>query len=154
MAAGECLGKIQFVSFRINDHLMGIDILKVREVNLLLDITPVPHSRDYIRGLINLRGQTVTVFDLGVKLGMASHQITDTTHNIILKGDDVGLLVDSIGDVIEASKIEPPPANIDLSGLNYVAGVVPLEQELMIVLVPERLLNDTLANSEGEETGS
>ncbi|MFP5213899.1 MAG: chemotaxis protein CheW, partial [Acidobacteriota bacterium] len=89
----------QFVTFRINGSLLGLDVLTVREINRVLDLTPVPHAPDYVRGLINLRGRTVTVFDLGVRLGQPASAITEESHNVVLKHDSVGLLVDAIGDV-------------------------------------------------------
>jgi len=132
----------QFVAFRIDDYLMGIDILKVREVNLLLDITAVQDSSDFVRGLINLRGQIVTVLDLGVTLGRSKRKITEKSHNIILKTDDVGILVDSIGEVIEVSRdeIEMPPANMDSVSLKYIESVIKLETELMMIVSPEKVL--------------
>jgi len=131
----------QFVTFRIDDYFLGIDILKVREINRVLDITPVQHARDHIRGLINLRGQTVTVFDLGVRLGLTRRKITEESHNIILKNDLVGLLVDSIGDVVEAQNhaIENPPANVGGIEGKFVEGVVKLA-ELLVLLSPEKIL--------------
>jgi len=132
----------QFVTFRIDMYLMGIDILAVREINRFLDITPVQHVQDYIRGLINLRGQTVTVFDLGVRLGLSARILTDNSHNIILKKDAVGLLVDCIGDVTEAeeTEIELPPANVGKIEEKFVVGVVKLEDELLVILSAEKIL--------------
>ncbi|MFO7750537.1 MAG: chemotaxis protein CheW [Desulfobacteraceae bacterium] len=135
----------QFVSFRIDDYLMGIDILKVREVNMLLDITPVQHAPDYVRGLINLRGQTVLVFDLGVVMGGRKRVLTDQSHNIILKADDVGLLVDSIGDVVSVREdaIEPLPANRDTLTARYAENVVKLDKELMTIVSIEKILGQS-----------
>ncbi len=131
-----------FVTFRIDEYLLGIDILKVREINRVLDITYVQHAREYIRGLINLRGQTVTVFDLGIRLGLKIRKITEASHNIVLKADLVGLLVDSIGDVVEAreEEIEQPPANVGGITGKFIEGVVKLEDELLILLSVEKIL--------------
>ena len=84
------MGVKQFVTFRLDNRLLGIDILKVREINRVLDITPVQHAPGYVRGLVNLRGQTITVFDLGTRLGLPPRGITGCSHNIILKQDEVG----------------------------------------------------------------
>lgn len=132
----------QFISFRLDTYLAGISILKVREINRLVDITPVQHAPEYVRGLINLRGQTVTVFDLGIRLGLGPRTITEDTHNIILKGDAVGLLVDNIGDVVDArdSEIKAPPANLGGIAREFIESVVKLDQELMIVLSSENIL--------------
>jgi purine-binding chemotaxis protein CheW len=143
----------QYVSFRIDDHLMGIDIGKIREVNLLLDITPVQHAPAHVRGLINLRGQIVTVLDLGVRLGLAAREITGESHNVILKHEDVGLLVDNIGDVVEVgpADIMIPPANMDLAVSTCVESVVRMENGLMMVLSPEMILDGPDAFSEPPE---
>ena len=135
----------QFVSFRIDNLLMGIDILKVREVNMLLNITPVQHAPDFVRGLINLRGQTVIVFDLGVIMGRPMRTLTDESHNLILKADDVGLLVDNIGEIIDVfdNEIEILPSNIDLPTGRYVESVVKLENELMMIVSTEKILNSS-----------
>ncbi|MBF0527874.1 MAG: chemotaxis protein CheW [Deltaproteobacteria bacterium] len=133
----------QFVTFRIEGHLMGIDVRHVREVNRSLDVTPVPLSPDYVLGLVNLRGQILTIFDLRVRLGLESRAIDAETHNIVLKLDDVGLLVDAISEVImvDENEIEPPPANIGDIEAYFINGVVKLEQELLIFLSARKLIN-------------
>jgi purine-binding chemotaxis protein CheW len=132
----------QYVTFRIDENLAGIDILNVREINRMLDITEVQHSPGYVRGLVNLRGKTVTVFDLGVRLGLAPRKITSDSQNIILKQDAVGLLVDSIGDVVETvdDQIEVPPANIGGIEGGFIQGVLKLTNELLIILSSEKIL--------------
>ena len=75
----------QFVTFRIDGDLLGLDVLRVREINRILDITPVASAPDYVRGLVNLRGQTVTVFDLGIRLGLTPRFITEESHNVVLE---------------------------------------------------------------------
>lgn len=132
----------QYITFKVNDYLGGIDILRVREINRFLEITPVPHASGYIRGLINLRGQPITVFDLGIRIGLGPRQITEETHNIIIKNEDVGLLVDSIGDVVEAKNYEivPPPANLGGITREFIEGVVKFEDALMIVFSSEKIL--------------
>ena len=140
----------QFVTFGIDDYLLGIDILKVREINRVLDITPVQHARTYVRGLINLRGQTVTVFDLGRRLGLALREIAEESHNIILKNDAVGLLVDSIRDVVVAQddEIEQPPANVGGIEGKFIEGIVKLEKDLLVILSAEKILEYKAVKSE------
>lgn len=132
----------QFITFNIKDHLVGIDIRDVREINRVLDITPVQHAPDYVRGLINLRGNTVTIFDLAVRIGFEKREITEESHNIILKKDSVGLVVDNIGDVVEAheSEIELPPANLKGIKSRFVEGVKKLNEELLIILSAKKIL--------------
>lgn len=143
----------QFISFFIDEYLMGIDILKVREVNLLLDITPVQHAQDYVRGLINLRGLIVTVLDLGVKLGRPPGSVTEESHNIILKSDDVGILVDRLGEVVDAreDELEPLPANLEVRNSKYFEGVIKLDTDLLMIISPEKLLEQIDRGSETME---
>ncbi len=151
---------IQYTTFRLNDRLFGLDILVVREINRILDITPVPKAADHIRGLINLRGQIVTIIDLAVKLGLPRRDIGEESHNIILKteaelvaarlgrelhtsADLVGFLVDAIGDVVEAddNAIEPPSANVDEAESRYLSGVIKTEAGLLVLLDLKELLS-------------
>lgn len=147
---------IQYVTFRLKDQLMGIDILLIREINQLMETTYVQRAPDYIIGLINLRGQIVTIFDLAKRFDQPPCTIGEDSHNIILKSDGelsavqirenrddlktsedtVGLRVDSVGEVVEFEndEVEPVPANISHLDVRFLSGVVPLENELLILL--------------------
>ncbi len=153
----------QYVTFRLKNQLMGMEILLVREINQLKESTFVHLAPQYVAGLINLRGQIVTIFDLAVRLGMTPCTIGEETHNIILKTNDelsrirvkeeradlassddmVGLRVDSIGDVVEFTdeQVESIPANIHHIDERFLAGVVPFKEELMFLLNAGMLLN-------------
>lgn len=153
---------MQFVTCRIGEQLFGVDITLVREINNVLEITPIPKEKDFIRGLINLRGQIVTILDMRVRLGMARQEHNADTHNIIIKSrgelnavcreslrasmkdvaDPAGLLVDGIGDVVEASdhELEPPPANIETAHAGMLMGVVKKEDALIAILDVARVL--------------
>lgn len=138
------LGRRQFVSFRVGRHLLGLDISQVREINRALEITPVQQAPEHVRGLVNLRGQVVVIFDLGILLGLGPRQITEQTHNVLVKGDDVALMVDRIADVVEAedADVAAPPANMDTIAVNYVRSVVKLRGDLLVVLDVEKILGD------------
>lgn len=153
---------MQFVTCRIGDQLFGVDITLVREINNVLEITPIPREKDFIRGLINLRGQIVTILDMRVRLGMESRDHNEDTHNIIIKGrgelnsvcreslrasmkdipDPAGLLVDGIGDVVDAAdhELEPPPANIEAAHAGMLMGVVKKEDALIAILDVAKVL--------------
>lgn len=153
---------MQFVTCRIGEQLFGVDITLVREINNVLEITAIPRERDYIRGLINLRGQIVTILDMRVRLGMESRGHSEDTHNIIIKGrgelntvcreslrasmkdisDPAGLLVDGIGDVVDAEEheLEPAPANIDAAHAGMLMGVVKKENALIAILDVAKIL--------------
>jgi len=147
----------QFVTFKVDGCLFGLDVLSVREINRATDITPVPHSPDYVCGLINLRGQTVTTFDLGVRLGMGPRSVTQNSCNIILKGEPLGLLVDEIGDVAqaEAHEIDPPPANVENVKARFMEGVLQLKDQLLLIVSASAIaeLESSLAQSP-EESGA
>lgn len=152
-----------FATFTLNDHLFGIDILLVREINKQLDVTNVPKSPDYIRGLINLRGQIVTILNLGNRLGLDAEHDADNSYNIILKTeaeldsvrrvegradlascpDKVGLLVESIQDVITVDEdaVNPPPANRGRVDGRYLSGVVSFNSQLISILALDKVLS-------------
>jgi purine-binding chemotaxis protein CheW len=151
-----------FATFLLNGQLFGIDILLIREINRQLDISSVPHSPQYIQGLVNLRGQIVTVLDLKRRLGMAYSAVTERSHNVILKtdmevistqerfedflplSDKVGLLVDEIADVIAVTedKIEPSPANLVSVDSRYLLGAIKTEKQLISILSVKNVLSE------------
>lgn len=152
----------QYATFSISDHLFGINVLLVREINPNTDITPVDLAPDFVRGLMNLRGQIVTVIDPAVRLGMGERKITERSRCIVLKTsaelqeresdaalvqesvtDHVGILVDAIGDMVSADEheIEPPPANIGEVDGKYMHGVLKMEHKLMIALRTKEILS-------------
>ena len=123
----------QFASFYIDKNLFGVDVRLIREINRNLDITKVDSAPVFVRGLLNLRGQIVTVVDVGVRMGLREKdEGKDNCRCIVLKtseelaakrGEDdsvedtsrdlVALYVDAIGDMVtfEEKEIEPSPAN-------------------------------------------
>lgn len=149
----------QFMTFKIADGFYGINILGIREINYSRQYTNVPLARKHIVGLLNLRGQIVTVFDTGIPLGYKRREHTGDTSLLIMKTmpelspvarkagvethmDQVGLLVDRIGDVISCDdkEIEPVPAHADASVAKYLEGVVKREDALVgLISVPELL---------------
>jgi purine-binding chemotaxis protein CheW len=143
----------QYATFHLGDRLFGLEIMRIREINRNLEITPVPHARDHVRGLINLRGQIVTILDLGVRLGLSRQPVGEATHNLILKtrgdlagadaavlagasADQAGFLVDAIGDVVEADEtaLEPPSANVGEADVRFLSGVLRTDAGLLVLL--------------------
>ena len=137
---------IEMATFYIGDALCGMDILRVQEINKLLEMTKVPQAPDYVRGILNLRGQIVTVIDLGKKLGLSMTDMGTHTRNIIVNSNNeyIGLLVDRIGDVerTDWDKIEPPPANIGGLQGKYFEGVFKKEKSLIGILNVEEVLKE------------
>lgn len=150
----------QFTTFNVNDNLYGIDILRVREVLKHVSCSPVPCAHPAIVGLMNLRGQVVTVLDLGSRLDKEAHG--ERTTCVILKTDEeldrqgllvqvgdrvgsdaVGLLVDDMGEVItvEEDDLDEPPAQMSEAEKSLVKNVVMLDKGLMTQLSIDRVLN-------------
>jgi purine-binding chemotaxis protein CheW len=129
---------IEFSTFYVGGALCGIDILNIQEINKHFEITKVPQAYDYIEGILNLRGRIVTIIDLGKKLGLQPVIRNKDNRNIIVNSEDehIGLLVDSISDVVIASRddIEPAPSNIGGVKGKYFQGVLKTDKQLIGIL--------------------
>jgi purine-binding chemotaxis protein CheW len=137
---------VELASFYVGEALCGMDILKVQEINKLIEMTRVPQAPEYVLGILNLRGEIVTIIDLGKKLGLKSTEVNHKTRNIIVNsnGEHIGLMVEQISDVIQVEweKVEPPPANIgDVQG-KYFTGVFKTADRLIGILDVEKVLKE------------
>jgi len=143
-ATTEFTQSIELVTFRVNEILMGIDIRHVQEINRQINVTHVPHAPPAVRGVINLRGDVVTVLELRRVLELPDRDHSPQPCNIVLTsgGERIGLLVDSISDVIATSdeQILPPPASLSEVERRCFRGVVRLDEELLLVLNTEQSL--------------
>ena len=137
---------LEFATFYVGDALCGMDILKIQEINKLMVMTKVPQAPDYVMGILNLRGQIVTIIDLGKKLGLSSTELTSKSRNIIVnsKGEYIGLMASRISDVMHSdkAKIESPPANIGGVQGKYFTGVCKTEDKLIGILDVEKVLKE------------
>jgi purine-binding chemotaxis protein CheW len=134
----------QYATFVDDDLFFGVDVLRVQEVLRYQEMTAVPRSDGIIEGLINLRGQIVTVLDMRRRLNLEQRADGETPMNVVLRSDcgAVSLLVDDIGDVIEVDpeSFEPPPATLEPSAREMLEGVYKLEDRLLLVLAPDQVL--------------
>jgi purine-binding chemotaxis protein CheW len=135
---------IELATFYVGHALCGMDILKVQEINKLMEMTKVPQAPDYMVGILNLRGQIVTIIDLGQKLGLGNVEISNESRNIIINapGEHVGLLVSRISDVVMADpdRIEPAPANMSGIQGSFFTGVYKTENKLIGILDVKEVL--------------
>jgi purine-binding chemotaxis protein CheW len=147
--------KQQFSSFFVDDIFFGVEVAKVQEVISGPEITPVPLSPLAVRGLINLRGQIVTVIDLRRCLQLAERPIDQFPVNLIVYTDDgcVSLLVDQIGDVlsVDEDQFENPPATLQGRSRELIRGAYKLEGKLMLVLDTDKVVEAT--NGSADEDG-
>ncbi len=137
---------VELATFYVGEALCGMDILNVQEINKLMEMTKVPQAPRYVTGILNLRGQIVTVIDLGKKLGLTSTEFSESTRNIIVNSGQeyIGLLVSSISDVVAAQwdKVEKPPANIGGVQGAYFKGVFKTENSLIGILDVNKVLTE------------
>jgi purine-binding chemotaxis protein CheW len=143
---------IQCVTFYVGEALLGVPIQQIEEINRHFDLTPVPHGPDYVRGVINLRGEVVTVVDLRTILGLEPAELTRETRNVIVNfhGEHVGLIVDRVADVVAACSgdIDRLPANLSSADSRFYCGVYKLESELLALLDVEAVLTAGVAVAE------
>jgi len=134
----------QYTTFYVKDMFFGVEVLKVQEVLRYQQMTPVPLAPKVISGLINLRGQIVTAVDLRRRLGVEPRGEGETPLNVVVRSDDgaVSLLVDEIGDVVEASPdlYEPPPETMNERARETIRGVYKFPGRLLLVLDTEKVL--------------
>ena len=135
---------IELTTFHVGDALCGMDILQVQEINKLMEMTKVPQAPDYVKGILNLRGQIVTIIDLGKKLGLGETDTAGAPRNIIVNapGEYIGLLVSKLDDVVvaEPEKIEPAPANMSGIQGTYFSGVFKTDNNLIGILDTKEVL--------------
>ena len=137
---------VELATFFVGEALCGMDILKVQEINKLIEMTRVPKAPEYVLGILNLRGEIVSIIDLGKKLGLKSTEINDKTRNIIVSSNEehIGLMVEQICDVIQAewNKVEKPPNNIGNVQGRFFTGVYKTKDRLIGILDVEKVLED------------
>jgi purine-binding chemotaxis protein CheW len=133
----------RYCTFYLENYFFGIELLDVQEVLQQLELTAIPLAPHAVRGLMNLRGQIVMAVDLRRQLGLPERPANRPAMNVIVRsGEDVvGLIVDKIGDVVEATddSFEPPPETVRGAVRPAISGVHKLEKQLMHVLDTERV---------------
>lgn len=132
------MASIQMCTFTLDRYLFGVDVRQVQEVLRTQPMTRVPLAPSLVRGLINLRGQIVTAFDLRERLDLPKRDESAQPVNVVLRRDDgaVALLVDDIGDVVEIdeAKLERPPHTLRGPAAEVVRWVVQRPGALLCVM--------------------
>jgi purine-binding chemotaxis protein CheW len=138
----------KYLTFALGKEEYGLEILKVREIIGYMDITAVPKTPSYVRGVINLRGQVISVVDLRAKFGMEAAQRTDETCIIVVEiksGDrklSTGIIVDRVSEVlnIPGENIEEPPTFGATIATDFILGMGKIAQAVKILLDIDRVL--------------
>jgi purine-binding chemotaxis protein CheW len=138
---------LQWVTFRLENETYGINVMQVREVLRYSEIAPVPGAPAYVIGIINLRGNVVTVVDTRERFGLPASEITDSTRIVILETENqvVGILVDAVAEVVylRQSEIEIAPNVGNEENSRYIQGVSHKNDELLILIEIKNLLTES-----------
>ncbi|MCU7805864.1 MAG: chemotaxis protein CheW [Candidatus Thiodiazotropha sp. (ex Lucinoma annulata)] len=137
---------IQFVTFILMDEVYGINVMQVQEVLRITEIAPVPGAPSYVLGIINLRGNVVTVIDTRTRFGLPSAELDDASRIIVIESEKqvVGILVDAVAEVVELreTEIDAAPNVGTEESSRYIQGVATQEDSLLILVDLNKLLTD------------
>jgi purine-binding chemotaxis protein CheW len=137
---------IQLVTFRLQEETYGINVMQVQEVLRVSEIAPVPGAPSYVLGIINLRGNVVTVLDTRSRFELMPKEIDDASRIVIIESERqvVGILVDSVAEVVElrSSEIDSAPNVGNEESSRYIQGVASRDDDLLILVDLNKLLTD------------
>lgn len=136
----------QWVTFFLDGEMYGVNVLQVQEVLRVNEISPVPGAPEYVLGIINLRGNIVSVIDTRQRFGLRQKELDDTSRIVIIEvaGNVIGILVDSVAEVVylRESEIESAPNVGSSESSRYIQGVSNRDDRLLILVDLNKLLND------------
>jgi len=137
---------MQLVSFHLADETYGIEITKIREIILMGEITQIPQTPHYVKGLINLRSTVIPVIDLRSRFGLTEAELTAESRIMVLHVGTrtIGIIVDAVSEVLRVTndEIAPPPPTVAGLGQEYLTGLVKLEEQLLILLDIDKILGE------------
>ncbi|MDW3081973.1 chemotaxis protein CheW, partial [Vibrio sp. 1403] len=135
-----------WVTFQLEEETYGINVMQVREVLRYTEIAPVPGAPDYVLGIINLRGNVVTVIDTRSRFGLMEGEVTDNTRIIVIESERqvIGILVDSVAEVVylRSSEIDTTPSVGTDESAKFIQGVSNRDGKLLILVDLNKLLTD------------
>ncbi len=137
---------LQWVTFQLEEETYGINVMQVREVLRYTEIAPVPGAPDYVLGIINLRGNVVTVIDTRSRFGLMEGEVTENTRIIVIESERqvIGILVDSVAEVVylRSSEIDTTPSVGTDESAKFIQGVSNRDGKLLILVDLNKLLTD------------
>ncbi len=140
----DSLDILQLVSFKLDEIEYGIDILSVHEILRIPEITRLPNTPEYIKGVINLRGNVIPVVDIRLRFGMQQVALTELSRIIVVEIGEklVGLLVDNVHQVIRLSRsrIDEPHDLIEGISTEFISGIGRLQDRLIVILRLDNIL--------------
>jgi len=133
----------EVLTFTIDDQYYGLDLLSVREIRAWTDVTPLPNTPPFVRGVINLRGAVVPIFDLRVRLGGEVTNATSANVVIVVEigAESVGLLVDTVSDILAlgADSLQPVPATAADAEHTFLSALATHEDRMVALIDVNRL---------------
>jgi purine-binding chemotaxis protein CheW len=136
---------LQWVTFRLDNETYGVNVMQVQEVLRMTEIAPVPGAPGYVLGIINLRGNVVTVIDTRKRFGLEPREVDDATRIVITEIEQqvIGMLVDAVAEVVDVrmSEIETAPNVGNDESSRFIQGVSSREGELLILVDLNKLLS-------------
>ncbi|EKP0307355.1 MAG: chemotaxis protein CheW [Aeromonas sp.] len=145
---------LQWVTFQLENETYGINVMQVQEVLRYTEIAPVPGAPDYVLGIINLRGNVVTVIDTRSRFGLPSGDVSENSRIVIIEAEKqvIGIMVDSVAEVVylKSSEIDAAPAVGTEESAKFIQGVSNRDGQLLILVDLNKLLSD----EEWEDIGS
>ena len=140
---------LQLVTFKLGNEEFGIDIIKVQEINKMINVTSIPNSPPYIKGVVNLRGNVVPVVDLRTRLALPNKEYDKDTRIIVVELEErtIGFIVDEVCEVLRISKeiTEAPPEMVGGIDSEFVTAVGKLDDRLLILLDLKKLFIEEIA---------
>ncbi len=137
---------LQWVTFQLDRETYGINVMQVQEVLRYTEIAAVPGAPDYVLGIINLRGNVVTVIDTRSRFGLQPAEVSDNSRIVIIEAEKqvIGILVDSVAEVVylRASEIDVAPSVGTEESAKFIQGVSNRDGELLILVDLNKLLSD------------
>ena len=140
----------QYITFTIENEEYGTPILTVQEIRGWMKTTPLPNAPPFVKGVTNLRGNIVPVFDLRARFSGKLTEVTER-HVVIMveiEGRTIGLLVDAISDIltIEQSQIQPPPIGSLIVDVQYLDGLVASGKRMVALININKLFDEKIVS--------
>ncbi|TDX51356.1 chemotaxis protein CheW [Orenia marismortui] len=134
----------QIIVFDIGTEKFGVKITEVHEIIRMKEITELPIDSSYIAGIINLRGDIISVIDLRKRFALKDIKKTDDTRIIVVEfeGQNVGLIVDAVSEVlhIDENNIDTPPKSMSGIKNDYIRGIIKINEDIVVLLELDNLL--------------
>lgn len=153
----------KYLTFAMAEEEYGIGILKVKEIVGMQDITPIPETPEFVKGVINLRGKVIPIVDLRLRFAMAATEYNERTCIIVVEVEadfrttvQIGIVVDSVSEVsnIKGNEIEDTPAFGTELNTNYILGIAKTEGSVKILLDIDSVLSGKEISSVGKFAGT